>query len=50
MFSAAAAPLVNFRSFTARAAETPQVSVIDTHLHCFAGAEDRRYPYHAEAP
>ena len=23
---------------------------IDTHLHCFAGPEDPRFPYHAQAP
>jgi predicted TIM-barrel fold metal-dependent hydrolase len=24
--------------------------VIDTHLHCFAGADDPRFPYHKDAP
>lgn len=24
--------------------------VIDTHLHCFAGANDERFPYHERAP
>lgn len=24
--------------------------VVDTHLHCFAGANDGRFPYHARAP
>src|SRR5690349_12657289 len=24
--------------------------VIDTHLHCFAGAKDSRFPYHPHAP
>lgn len=24
--------------------------VIDTHLHCFAGLKDERFPYHANAP
>lgn len=24
--------------------------IIDTHLHCFAGAGDKRFPYHANAP
>ena len=23
---------------------------VDTHLHCFAGAQDKRFPYHARAP
>lgn len=24
--------------------------LVDTHLHCFAGADDNRFPYHARAP
>jgi predicted TIM-barrel fold metal-dependent hydrolase len=24
--------------------------VVDTHVHCFAGKEDRRFPYHPKAP
>jgi hypothetical protein len=24
--------------------------VVDTHLHCFAGARDPRFPYHERAP
>jgi predicted TIM-barrel fold metal-dependent hydrolase len=27
-----------------------RVPVVDTHLHCFAGRDDARYPYHARAP
>jgi predicted TIM-barrel fold metal-dependent hydrolase len=27
-----------------------RVPVIDTHLHCFAGRDDRRFPYHDRAP
>jgi len=30
--------------------ETPESPVVDTHLHCFAGAEDSRFPYHSRAP
>jgi predicted TIM-barrel fold metal-dependent hydrolase len=26
------------------------VPVVDTHLHCFAGKDDRRFPYHKDAP
>lgn len=26
------------------------VPAIDTHLHCFAGRDDSRFPYHPEAP
>jgi predicted TIM-barrel fold metal-dependent hydrolase len=25
-------------------------AVVDTHLHCFAGNKDRRFPYHKDAP
>ena len=32
------------------ATETPRVPVVDTHLHCFAGTADKRFPYHADAP
>ena len=28
----------------------PKVPVIDTHLHCFAGGKDERFPYHPLAP
>src|SRR5262245_14306702 len=24
--------------------------IVDTHLHCFAGTDDRRFPYHKDAP
>lgn len=27
-----------------------RVPVIDTHLHCFAGKDDSRFPYHAKGP
>ncbi len=27
-----------------------RVPVIDTHLHCFAGKDDPKYPYHKNAP
>jgi predicted TIM-barrel fold metal-dependent hydrolase len=30
--------------------DAPRVPVIDTHLHCFAGKADARFPYHADAP
>jgi predicted TIM-barrel fold metal-dependent hydrolase len=32
-----------------RAAE-PKVLVVDTHLHCFAGKDDSKFPYHKDAP
>jgi len=31
-------------------AEGPKTSVVDAHLHCFAGKDDRRFPYHPKAP
>ncbi len=27
-----------------------RVAIIDTHLHCFAGRDDQRFPYHPRAP
>jgi predicted TIM-barrel fold metal-dependent hydrolase len=27
-----------------------QIKVVDAHLHCFAGRDDARFPYHADAP
>lgn len=27
-----------------------KAKVVDTHLHCFAGKDDARFPYHADAP
>ena len=36
---------------TAQVAATFRASVlVDTHLHCFAGGSDARFPYHARAP
>ena len=34
----------------ALSAAPTHVPVVDTHLHCFAGSADRRFPYHADAP
>lgn len=31
------------------AAQAPKVPVIDTHLHCFAGKNDPKFPYHERA-
>src|SRR5262245_31751519 len=35
---------------TAPAAAQRRVPVVDTHLHCFAGRNDKRFPYHERAP
>src|SRR5262245_34695163 len=37
----------------ADAADKPKKSktpVVDTHLHCFAGRDDKRFPYHPRGP
>jgi len=44
VLAAAMAPLA------ARAADAPRVPVVDTHLHCFAGKGDAKFPYHRDAP
>lgn len=33
-----------------RPAQATHLPVIDTHLHCFAGPNDARFPYHDQAP
>ena len=35
---------------TVSIAQTPTPLVIDTHLHCFAGNNDSRFPYHPRGP
>ncbi len=48
---AAAAAVVAMRDRGARAAEAPaKTPVVDTHLHCFAGKGDARFPYHERGP
>ncbi len=32
------------------AGDANAVPVVDTHLHCFAGEQNKRFPYHARAP
>jgi predicted TIM-barrel fold metal-dependent hydrolase len=48
-FLRAALPLA-VSALPGAAAEGKPVPVIDTHLHCFAGKDDQRFPYHARAP
>eukprot|EP00913_Durusdinium_trenchii_P023360 g21938.t1 len=43
----ATAALSAFGAGKSNAAGSP---VVDTHLHCFAGASDKRFPYHRRAP
>lgn len=50
---ASAALLASSHAREAKAEMTDQsdaVPVIDTHLHCFAGPDDARFPYHARGP
>src|SRR5262245_11266416 len=52
--------LTTRRSFLASAAALPFVTpargadaktpVVDTHLHCFAGKDDSKFPYHKDGP
>jgi predicted TIM-barrel fold metal-dependent hydrolase len=44
--AAALAPLAGCNVLAA----ADKVPVIDTHLHCFAGKDDARFPYHERAP
>ncbi|WP_152054376.1 amidohydrolase family protein [Tautonia marina] len=47
--AAAASPLLASGSLRA-VEDEPQAPVIDTHLHCFAGRDDPRFPYHPDGP
>jgi len=46
-FLSAAAATVPTLALASRFAKAP---VVDTHLHCFAGANDARFPYHKDGP
>lgn len=45
--AAASLAILHRQSAGAAPASTPR---IDTHLHCFAGKNDARFPYHSRAP
>jgi len=47
--TAAAASVIAAGSRTV-AADPPRIPRIDSHLHCFAGLGDPRFPYHDRAP
>jgi predicted TIM-barrel fold metal-dependent hydrolase len=47
---AAAASLLDASGGALAAGPQPRVPVVDSHLHCFAGRNDKRFPYHARAP
>jgi predicted TIM-barrel fold metal-dependent hydrolase len=46
--SALMAPVVSSANRLAAAPSRPLV--VDTHLHCFAGKDNKRFPYHKDAP
>jgi predicted TIM-barrel fold metal-dependent hydrolase len=47
---AAAVSLLEASGASLGAGPQRRVPVVDTHLHCFAGGNDNRFPYHARAP
>ena len=49
-FLTASAALTAVSVFGADGSQKSRTPVVDTHLHCFAGADDERFPYHAKAP
>jgi predicted TIM-barrel fold metal-dependent hydrolase len=48
--AAAAAPLAAAMCKSQALAAPGSPPRVDTHLHCFAGKDDSRFPYHARAP
>jgi predicted TIM-barrel fold metal-dependent hydrolase len=49
----AATPVREIRAgddITGRTQGRPRPPVVDTHLHCFAGADEASFPYHQRAP
>jgi predicted TIM-barrel fold metal-dependent hydrolase len=49
--TAAVAALAAFGSTSSSAAaDGPAATVVDTHVHCFAGKDDPRFPYHPDGP
>lgn len=47
---AAAIAVVGVSGVSQAAQPARRVPVVDTHLHCFAGRNDKRFPYHERAP
>lgn len=48
--SSSAAVTLGLTGLPAAVAAPPATPRVDTHLHCFAGNRDTRFPYHARAP
>jgi predicted TIM-barrel fold metal-dependent hydrolase len=49
-FKAAAVPAVAAMLVAEAKGDKSKAPRVDTHLHCFAGAKDPRFPYHKNAP
>ena len=45
-----ACSLAQFAGQPGHSAEPKRPRLVDTHLHCFAGRNDPRFPYHERAP
>ena len=45
-----AAALLGGPALAAEKNDRQRTPLVDTHLHCFAGRDDPRFPYHARAP
>lgn len=50
MSAAPLAAAIASANANAAAEEPKRPRLVDTHLHCFAGAGDKRFPYHERAP
>src|SRR4051794_8922631 len=48
--AAASLAIASGRAPTLAGASEPRPPVVDTHLHCFAGRADPRFPYHPRGP
>src|SRR5689334_12901402 len=47
---AAAVSVLEVGGASLTAGQQPRAPVVDSHLHCFAGRDDNRFPSHARAP
>jgi predicted TIM-barrel fold metal-dependent hydrolase len=50
LHAAAVGPLTLAGALHAAQRGPARTPIIDTHVHCFAGTRDKRFPYHARAP
>ena len=49
-FLASAAIATTTIAMRSAAAEAEKPALVDTHVHCFAGKDDPRFPYHPRGP